>query len=80
MKIEIAKEGRMDMSGKGLLRAIQNNSMPLLDLFVRESVQNSLDAGKAKTGFVQVDFGIEQFESLLLANEFEGITKALKQQ
>lgn len=80
MKIEIAKEGRMDMSGQGLLRAIQNNSMPLLDLFVRESVQNSLDAGTAKTGFVQVDFGIGQFDCMDLAYEFEGISDALIQQ
>ena len=80
MKIEIAKEGRMDMSGQGLLRAIQNNSMPLLDLFVRESVQNSLDAGTAEKGFVQVDFGIDQFNSADLANEFEGISDALIQQ
>ena len=80
MKIEIAKEGRMDMSGKGLLRAMQNDSMPLLDLFVRESVQNSLDAGIADKGYVQVDFGIGQFNSTDLADEFEGISHSLIQQ
>ena len=79
MRIEVAKEGRMDMSGQGLLRAIQNNNMPLLDLFVRESVQNSLDAGKKDAKFVRVDFGIGHFNSMHLADEFDGISKALQQ-
>ena len=44
MKIEVAEHGRMSESGSSLLRLIQNQDMPLLDLFFRESVQNSLDA------------------------------------
>ena len=73
MKIEIAKEGRMDMSGHGLIRAIQNNNMPILDLLVRESVQNSLDAAEKSTDFVQVDFGVSSFDSNRLAGELEAI-------
>lgn len=79
MKIEIAKEGRMDMSGKALLRAIQNNNMPLLDLLVRESVQNSLDAAIEGTEVVRVDFGIGQFSSMKLASELEGITDSINE-
>ena len=44
MDIEIAVPDRMSQSGKSLLSLIQNNSMETLDLLVRESIQNSLDA------------------------------------
>ena len=56
MKIEIAEHGRMTESGRSLLRLIQNQEMPLLDLLVRESVQNSLDAVNPEKPFVNVDF------------------------
>ncbi|MCF0231096.1 MAG: hypothetical protein HUJ63_02230, partial [Enterococcus sp.] len=77
-KIEVAKEGRMDMSGQGLIRAIQNNNMPLLDLFVRESVQNSLDAARESAECVKVDFGVRNFNNSELAEKLEGITERLK--
>lgn len=38
MKIEIAEPGRMTQSGSSLLKLIQNNNMPILDLLVRESI------------------------------------------
>lgn len=66
------------MSGQGVLRAMQNNNMPLLDLFVREAVQNSLDAYRTDSKYVQVDFGINDFDSDLLAEELEGITDSIK--
>jgi len=78
MKIEVAKEGRMDMSGQGLIRAIQNNDMPLLDLLVREAVQNSLDAALPKADNVQVDIGVKEFNADLLSDELEGITGSLR--
>ena len=78
MKIEVAKEGRMDMSGQGLLRAIQNDNMPLLDLFVRESVQNSLDACQPKEEPVQVEFGTGIFNSQELATQLDGISLSLE--
>ena len=56
MKIEIAKAERMSQSGSSLLRLIQNNNMPILDLFVRESVQNSLDAGIDGMDYVNLQF------------------------
>lgn len=49
MKIEIAEPGRMTQSGSSLLKLIQNNNMPILDLLVRESIQNSLDAKMIQT-------------------------------
>ena len=55
MKIEIAEPGRMTQSGSSLLRLIQNNKTPVLDLLVRESIQNSLDAHKADAKSVTVE-------------------------
>ena len=54
MRIEIAEHGRMTESGSSLLRLIQNQDIPLLDLLVRESVQNSLDAASNTSTKVSV--------------------------
>lgn len=56
MKIEVAKHGKMKLTGSALLRSLQNNSEPILDILVRESIQNSLDAAKTKNGAVSVEF------------------------
>ncbi len=77
MKIEIAEPGRMTQSGSSLLKLIQNNNMPILDLLVRESVQNSLDAKNDKDAFVSVDFFTGTFDKASLNVELDGITDAL---
>lgn len=74
MKIEIAEPGRMTQNGSSLLKLIQNNDMPILDLLVRESVQNSLDAAKADSKYVSIDFIIDKFNSKELNNCLEEIT------
>ena len=76
MKIEIAQHGRMSESGSSLLRLIQNQDMPLLDLLVREAVQNSLDASNGRE-FVNVDFSVKQFKAKELNKIFEKITDQL---
>lgn len=76
MKIEIAQHGRMSESGSSLLRLIQNQDMPLLDLLVREAVQNSLDASDGKQ-FVNVDIAVRQFKAKELNAFFDGITDQL---
>ena len=78
MKIEIAEPGRMSQTGSSLFRLMQNNDMPLLDLFVRESIQNSLDARKSDTKFVDVDYITGKFDGILLSNELEGVTTSLQ--
>lgn len=52
----------MQESGAFLLRALQNEETPLLDLLVRESVQNALDAGRKgnRDQPVSVDFHIRE--------------------
>ncbi len=77
MIIEVAKEGRMDLTGSSVRRVIQNNSMPDLDLLVRESIQNSLDAFRKDTKAVRVDLGVGVFNNQKLAKELDGITGSL---
>lgn len=77
MKIEIAEPGRMTQSGSSLLKLIQNNNMPILDLLVRESIQNSLDAKNEKDSYVTVEFFTREFNKLALNNELEGIKDSL---
>lgn len=66
----------MQESGAFLLRAMQNEEMPRLDLLVRESVQNALDAGRegAPDTPVQVDFNLRESSTESIASIFgEGI-------
>lgn len=78
MKIEIAEPGRMTQTGSSLLKLIQNNNMPALDLLVRESVQNSLDAKKEDSKYVEVDYLTGKFDSIKLRKELEGISTPLE--
>lgn len=77
MKIEIAEPGRMTQSGSSLLKLIQNNNMPILDLLVRESIQNSLDAKNENDPYVTVEFFTGEFNKLALNSELEGIKESL---
>lgn len=78
MKIEIAEPGRMTQSGSSLLRLIQNNDMPLLDLLVRESVQNCLDAHRDSVDAVHVDFLSGYFESDAFLQHLDGVRDAME--
>ena len=44
MKIKVLKHQSMSHDGHYVLRSIQNNSLPNVDLLIRECIQNSLDA------------------------------------
>ena len=78
MKIEIAEPGRMTQTGSSLLKLIQNNNMPVLDLLVRESIQNSLDARMPNSKYVEMNYLTGTFDSFRLSMELEGITKPLR--
>lgn len=62
----------MQESGAFLLRAMQNEDMPRLDLLVRESVQNSLDAAidKLPGGRVCVDFTFRKHSTAAVTDWF----------
>lgn len=67
----------MTQSGSSLLSMIQNTETPILDLFVRESVQNSLDAHKDGVPFVKVDFLTGSFNKECFNKELDKISDAL---
>ena len=82
MKQLIGIHTNMGSSGRFVLRSMQdNNEMPLVDLFVREVLQNSLDAGTGKgrglKNNISVDFIIDKFDSKKLNEELEGSTPYL---
>lgn len=77
MKIEIAKMERMSQTGSSLLRLIQNDHTPILDLLIRESVQNSIDASKEGNYWVGYDISTKQFHKSDVVSHFEGITDKL---
>lgn len=77
MQIEIAQHARMGQTGSSLCKLIQNNSMPILDLLVRESIQNSLDAADVNLRNVGIRFIKNAFTSSCLASEFNGISDKL---
>lgn len=78
MKIEIAQHDRMTESGSSLLRLIQNQDLPVLDLLVREAFQNSLDAGERdRSNMVRIDISCKSFSAPLLNRHFERITDGL---
>ena len=66
----------MQESGAFLLRALQNEETPLLDLLVRESIQNALDAGRSGNQElpVTVNFHIREHSVDAIASTFsEGL-------
>lgn len=73
MKIEIAEHARMSESGSSLLRLIQNDDMPILDLLVRESVQNSTDAALEGDGPVNIEYQVRDFSSSDINKHLDGI-------
>lgn len=77
MKIEVAKHERMSETGSSLIRLIQNNELPLLDLLVRESIQNSSDAKKKKSRKININFNTGEFQPRKLNRHFEGINEIL---
>lgn len=77
MQIEIASPGQMGITGSALFNSIQNKHTPILDLLVRESIQNSLDAAIEDTEKVKVDFCLGEFSPKQINNLLDGISKEL---
>ena len=69
MEYQPLKLSRMQECGSALLKSLQNYSMIPLDLLVRESIQNSLDAAAGitpvKVSFDIVDISVDAICSLL---------------
>lgn len=78
MKVQLTKQERMGEFGHSLLRLLQNESLPLIDLFIREAIQNSLDATLPEAKETLIDIGVKTFNNHELALQLEGITDVLK--
>lgn len=77
MKVQYTRDERMGQNGSSLLRLLQNETIPLIDLFIREGFQNSLDATLKGAEETVVDVGAVDFDATELAGNFEGIGKML---
>lgn len=80
MDIKLAPDDPQSMSqdGDSILRSLQNNSLPMMDLMVRESLQNSLDATLRESDETVVEFKVGEFSSEKLAPHFTNITEVLE--
>lgn len=63
----------MDSGGEQILESLQNPPFPIIDLIVRESIQNGLDAKKDEAESVKFDFYHKKFDGKRLATYFEKI-------
>ena len=77
MEIDVLKRSRYGTTGSSARRVIQNNSIPTLDLIIRESVQNSMDAAVSENTPVSMRFMTGEFNTRKLSSEFKGISDAL---
>lgn len=75
MKIELYGAEHLSLTGSHLHSMIQNRNTPIVDLLVRESVQNSLDAkdDSSPSRFVTVEFNTGTFDPGKLNDELEGV-------
>ena len=67
----------MAQDGDAILRSLQNKSLPIVDLMIRESLQNSLDATLPNAENTILDFNVGRFNSYELSSHLEGIENVL---
>jgi len=77
LQANILSQGYYQPSGSSVTQMLQNKDMPILDLFIREVLQNSLDAS-FNGNDVKVDIVTGSFSNYALSNKFEVIDEALK--
>lgn len=67
----------MVQDGDSILKSLQNNSFPTVDLVIRESLQNSLDAQIPGSSDTEVEINVGTFDSEKFAVNFEEIDETL---
>lgn len=67
----------MSQDGAAILRSLQNKSLPVVDLMVRESLQNSLDATIEGVEKTSVQFTVGHFDSSTFAGILEEVSEQL---
>ena len=78
MEIYVLGHNKMGQTGESLLKLIQNTSLSTIDLLVRESIQNSLDAAKTESTKVTLNILTGDCQRQELDAIFSGITEALR--
>ena len=75
MKSEHYTRAAMAPNSEGLLKTDQNMNTPRMDILVRESIQNSLDAFTEKT--VRIDYTIGDYDTEILSRHLPELTDVL---
>ncbi len=70
LEYEIKKNDYMSTSASALLRIIQNNNTPILDLLTREVIQNSIDASLENSKNVEISVYTGSFDTFSLNSHF----------
>ncbi|MGC6332423.1 hypothetical protein ACOBMW_03020 [Weissella cibaria] len=78
MYLQMMLRERMGQDGKALLRSLQNESISLVDLLIRESFQNSLDATLSEVDETLIDVDVKNFSTEKLADVLPGIDDGLR--
>ncbi|MBG9982131.1 hypothetical protein HZY86_03295 [Aerococcaceae bacterium DSM 111020] len=79
LKIKYALNDPQSMAqdGDSILKSLQNVKIPIIDLIVRESIQNSLDAALGNKEHVEFDFYHGKFQNKDLASQLEEAEESL---
>lgn len=77
LKIDIEKVVRMKSGAAAILRGLQNTETEIIDLLIRESIQNSLDAGLSSKDTI-VEFNVNSFSSNDFLSLLENTNKIKK--
>lgn len=70
LEYEINKDNYLGISSSSLLRIIQNNNTPILDLLTREIIQNSIDASIEGKNNVEISLYTGKFDTYALNSNF----------
>lgn len=81
MKIKHASNDPQSMAqdGDSILKSLQNQNLPIIDLIIREAIQNSLDATLPKKKETLFDLKLDDFMTSNLSPHFEGISDKLEE-
>lgn len=81
MQIKIASDDSQSMaqSGDAILKSLQNSNFSTIDIIVRESIQNALDAAIEGRPVTRVDYELGNFNAQSLNRHFDEISAELNQ-
>ena len=80
LKSKILEKGPLVLTGSKVLKSIMDKTTPPADLFIREVIQNSLDAILPEKEFGKISINIGSFNNVNLCNSLDGINEVLYRQ